>query len=191
METVSLWFEGEVCWHNGSHLLVQKKKKKKKVVLYLFSFITFLRQFNNWEGTWQQWRHAPCKAIGGNSALLWMYEHHSTTHARYVLSVFYSATTDCCSLFNTTPLVLIWPSCIFLLFLGGWGSNSWHIVTAFVFIFLHLVCWLTRGDSEWHLQDEHAHTIWADTADKSTSLPFLSFAIEYISTVSHCHSLWQ
>lgn len=28
----------------------------------------------------------------------------------------------------------------------------------------------------------------ADTAGKSTSLPFLCFAIEYNSTVSHCHS---
>lgn len=175
---------GEICWHNGSHL---SSPKKKKVLLYLFSFITFLRQFNN--------RDEP-DSNGGTrlvkwsveTALLWMYEHHSTTHARYVLSVFYSATADCCrETVNTTPLVLIWPRCYFL---GGGDKLLSHRNSLFFYIFA-FGCWLTRGDSEWHLQDEHAHTVQADTADKPTSLPFLCFAIEYISTVSHCHSLWQ
>lgn len=50
--------------------------------------------------------------------------------------------------------------------------------------FLYFCIWLLtnlEGDSERRLQDEHAHTIQGDTAGKSTSLPFLWFAIEYIA----------
>ena len=76
------------------------------------------------------------EATGGNSALLRMYEHHSTTHARYL---FYTAPPQTAAerLFNTIR------SCTHLTELHFFGTSSWHTVQDFCFflIFLHFVAY--------------------------------------------------
>lgn len=112
-----------------------------------FSWITLLRQSSTRD---ELVTSAADRRRLKTPALLWMYEHHSTTHARYLLSVFYSATTDCCrETFKTLPLIFV---CRFFPRPFLCKNNSFVF---FLFV-SHFVACLEQGDAGRLHRDKHA-----------------------------------
>lgn len=178
---------GEECWHTAL-LVIKKKEEEKKKPLSAFVYhiseasitatMVWLTPERNWGARLVKQRWKLCLVVNVRTSL----DH---THARNVLSVFYSATTDCCTeTVNTNLLILIWTIFFFLLSLL---RQTWHI-----YICLHLVADLILRRQRVTSCRTSMHVLYEQMQPKkSTSLPFLCFAIEYISTVSHCHSVWQ
>lgn len=108
MKAVSLWLEEERRVDTRGMARICPALLFVQVSLYLFlHWSHFMRRVDNvvgepgsqWGAQSASWK----KATGGNSCLVvnvWTSLDHTRTHkhihARYVLSVFYSATTDCC-----------------------------------------------------------------------------------------------
>lgn len=162
---------------------------KEKFTVSLFTWITPLRRVS----PEMKMRWGRRQATTGNSALLWMYEHHSTTHARYLLSVFLQCHHR---LLQRDSLILyFWYSSKLLSFCSFcchffFFARPWRIVQEF-FVFFAFGCLLSARGGR-HLPDEHAHYYTRRySCQVHITAFFLCFAIEYNSTVSHCHSLWQ
>ena len=161
---------------------------------YLFSLIIFLRQVNKQDkpesDLWSDW-YKLCLVVNvwasldhtcSVCAICFIQRYHRLLQTdSFILSFLYSSewVLSCfCSFFHQR---------------GGKAVNPLQrTVFCFFFVFLTLGFWLTSRRTVITIHRTSMHILLEQiTAEKSTSLPFLCFAIEYISTVSHCHSLWQ
>lgn len=165
----------------------QKKEEEKKKPLSAFVYhisearitatMVWLTPERNWGARLVKQRWKLCLVVNVRTSL----DH---THARNVLFFTVPPQTAAQRLFNTILLILIWMIFFFLLSLL---RQTWHI-----YICLHLVADLTLRRQRVTSCRTSMHVLYEQMQPKkSTSLPFLCFAIEYISTVSHCHSVWQ
>lgn len=138
-----------------------------------FSCITFLRQFNNEDEPGSSWGTCLVKR---QMETLPCCECMNITRP-HALAVCCFSQRRHRLLQRDFSYVPTERSCFVLLFL------FWLIIQDFFYFCIWL---LTNLEGTFTGQACTKCTSW-----QSTSLPFLCFAIENVSTVSHCHSLWQ
>ena len=123
---------GVLTHENGSHL--STSALRETVLLYPFSWITFLRQVNNRDEPESKWGTRLAQRL---VETLPCCECMNITRPHMLATCYLFFTvppqTAAERLFNTFLLVLIWPSCIFF------GTNSWRIVRDFLYFCIWLL----------------------------------------------------
>lgn len=121
---------------------------KSHCICFYIGHISWGELTTCWVNPWERVRHTQrlvkTKRLVETLALLWMYEHHSTTrthtHTLATCCLFSTVPPQTAAerLFTTTPLVFIWLSCFFCL-LFRQTLNALISLDFCFFIFLHLV----------------------------------------------------